>query len=124
MVGLQGCKPHTVFTHPEIDDGLMRDAIFRVSKHPQGFEQPERLLLDSLSDQLVLDGIAGGGGSRGDLDFAVDGGEVVVDGAGTDEELVGDLRVGESLGEEAQDFDFAGGQAGRRGGCWFREWSR
>src|SRR5207248_10000943 len=30
----------TRLTHPEMNDGLMRDATFRVSKHPQGIEQP------------------------------------------------------------------------------------
>ncbi len=102
-----------MYTHPEmIDDGLMRDVTFHVSKHPQGFEQLREVVRsDSESDQLVLDGIAGGGAAGGDLDFAVDRGQVVVDGAGADDELVGDLRVSEALGEEAQDFDFAGGQA-------------
>ena len=51
----------------------MRDATFRVSKHPQGFEQPGEAG-DSQSDQLVLDGIAGGGAAGGDMDFVVDGG--------------------------------------------------
>jgi hypothetical protein len=71
----------------------------------------ERLGSDSQSDQLVLDGIAGGGAAGGDLDFAVDGGEVVVDGARADDELVGDLRIGQSLCQKAQHINLAGSQA-------------
>ena len=54
--------------------------------------------------------VAGSGSARGDLDFPVDGGEVVIDGAGADDELVGDLHVSQTLSEETEDFDFAGGE--------------
>ena len=45
------------------------------------------------SDKLMLDRVAGGSAARGDLDFPIDRGQVVVDGTGTDDELVGDLRI-------------------------------
>ena len=47
--------------------------------------------------ELMVDGVAGGGAAGGNLDFAIDGGEVVVDGARTDYQLFGDLYIGQSL---------------------------
>ncbi len=47
----------------------------------------------------MLNSKASGGTSRGDSELAVDRGQVPVDGAGTDNELFGDLSVGESRGE-------------------------
>ncbi len=44
----------------------------------------------------MLDGIPCSGGSGGDLDFVVDGGEVAVDGAGADRELIS-LEAGHFL---------------------------
>ncbi len=43
---------------------------------------------------MMLDHIATGGIARGDSEFAVDGGQVPVDGAGTDDELLGYLGIG------------------------------
>ena len=74
------------------------------------------------SDQVMLDGVAGGSDSGRDLDFAIDGSQVVVDGARADDESFGDLRVGEPLGQEVQDFDFTGGQATGISGCWPGWW--
>jgi len=45
---------------------------------------------------VLLDGEAGGGTKRGDLELAVDRGQVVVDGAEADDQLFGDLDVGQS----------------------------
>ena len=50
--------------------------------------------------QLVLDGVASSSTARRDSDLAIDGLEVRVDGAGTDDELVGDLGVGHSLSQQ------------------------
>ena len=44
--------------------------------------------------------------------LAVDGADVALDGARAEDQAVGDLGVGEAGGEEAEDFDFAGGQLG------------
>src|SRR6266567_3292860 len=49
--------------------------------------------------------------ARGDPDFAIDRGQVPVDGTRTDDELFGYLGVGEPLGHQAQHFDFTCGQA-------------
>ncbi len=76
----------------------------------QGRNSPERTTSTSkASDQVVLDGVAGSSGSRGDLDFAIDRGQVVVDSARADHEAFGDLGIGQSLCQQAQDFDFTGG---------------
>ena len=66
--------------------------------------------------QMMLDGVAGRRGSRGDPELAVDRGQVPVDGARTDDQLFGDLGVGEPLGDETQHFDFTCGQARGIGG--------
>ncbi len=62
---------------------------------------------------MLLNGVAGGGGSRGDAELAVNGGQVPVDGAWTDDELLGYLGIGEPLGHQAQYLDLAGRQS-----CW------
>ena len=41
------------------------------------------------------------------FELGVDRGEVRADGAGTDEESFGDLGIGQPLGNEAQDLEFA-----------------
>jgi hypothetical protein len=63
----------------------------------KALKNEEKFLTDLDSDQMVLDGITGSGGSRGDLDFVVDRREVSVDGAVADRELISDVRVAESL---------------------------
>ncbi len=54
--------------------------------------------------------VVGSGRACGDLDFSVDRGEVVIDSAGADDELICDLRVSQALSEETEDFDFAGSE--------------
>ena len=46
------------------------------------------------SDQVMLDSVASNGAARGNLELAVDRGQVPVDGARTDDELFGYLCVG------------------------------
>jgi hypothetical protein len=60
--------------------------------------------------QILLHGVASGRTARGDLNFPIDGFQVGVDGAGTDHQVFSYLRVGESLSDQAQHFDFAGRQ--------------
>jgi len=62
---------------------------------------------------VLLNRIAGGGTARGDAELAVDGGQVEVDGARADDELLSHLGVGEPLGHEPKHFDLTGGQVGR-----------
>ena len=52
-------------------------------------------------EQVALQGRAGGGGARGDAELAVDGRDVVVDGARADHQLCSDLRIAPALGEQA-----------------------
>ena len=47
----------------------------------------------------MLESVACSGTAGEDLDFAIDGGQVIVDGARADDEMFGDLPVGESLGK-------------------------
>ncbi len=65
---------------------------------------------------MVFKCIAGSGSARGDLDFPVDGGEVVIDRARADDEVSSDLRISQALSEETEDFDFVGGQTVGIGG--------
>src|SRR6266566_9206291 len=66
--------------------------------------------------QVVLESVAGGGASRGHLKFAIDRGQVPVNGTRADDELLGNLSVGESLCDETQYFHLTGGQSCRVGG--------
>ena len=68
----------------------------------------------------MVDGVAGGGAAGGNLDFAIDRGEVVVDSARANHQFLGDLCISPALGQQAQHFDFTGGQAVGIGGCWLR----
>lgn len=70
------------------------------------------------SGEVVLNGIAGGSNSRGDLDFAVDRSQVVVDGARADNKEFGNLGIGQSLCQEAQHFNFTGSQPIGISSCW------
>ena len=63
------------------------------------------------SDQVVLDRIAGRGTARGHLNLAIDRGQVVVDRAGTDNQMLGDLRICESLCQQAQHLDLPSRQS-------------
>ena len=51
-------------------------------------------------EQVLLNGVAGGSRSRGDAELAVNGGQVEVDGASADDEVFGNLGVGEALSYE------------------------
>ena len=62
------------------------------------------------SDQMSLDGIARGCGSGGDLQFAVDRSQMVIDRSRADDEAFGDLRVRQSLCHQTQDLDLPGGE--------------
>ena len=77
------------------------------------YQRIRRKKSNSGLDQVVLNGVAGGGGSRGDAELAVNGGQVPVDGAGTDDELFGYLSIGEPLGHETEHFHLTRGQASR-----------
>jgi len=55
------------------------------------------LRLPTNLDQAVFHRVAGSGSARRDLELAVDGGEVIVDGALADDELLSDVHIGESL---------------------------
>ena len=50
------------------------------------------------SDEALLECITGGGSSGGDLDLAVDRGEVMVDSTRADYQLPGNLCIGPALG--------------------------
>ena len=52
-------------------------------------------------DEFLSDGVAGGGTARGDPDLAVDRGDMRIDGARADHQVLGDLRVGPALGQQA-----------------------
>src|SRR5258708_8545290 len=61
----------------------------------------------------MLDGVAGGGTARGDPELAVNRGEVKVDRARTDDELLGYLGIGQPLCHQAQYLDLTRRQATR-----------
>src|SRR4051794_13738257 len=65
------------------------------------------------SDDAEGAGAAGGLGARVHVELAEDVGEVGRDRLLSDEQPLGDLAVGQPLGEEAQDLGLARGQAGR-----------
>ena len=64
----------------------------------------------------MLNGVASGRIMRGDLDFATDQGQVGVDGAQTDDEMLSNLCVGPSLRKPPQYLYCTGSQVIRRGG--------
>lgn len=53
-------------------------------------------------EQAALQGEAGRGGARCHPQLAIERGDMMVDGAQTDHQLVRDLRVGQALGEQTQ----------------------
>ena len=67
-------------------------------------------------EQVVLQGIAGGRGTRGDGQLAKEGGGMAVDGAGTDHQVRGNLGIGPALGKPPQHLHLAGRQSRRKGG--------
>ena len=58
---------------------------------------------------------AAGGGAGGDVEFGVDRCQMPADGAGAEEEALGDLGIGQAGRDEAEHLDLAGGEAGRIG---------
>src|SRR5260370_38003549 len=84
-------------------------------------------------DQLVVNGIAGGRTARRDPELTVDRGQMPVDGARADDEMFGDLSIGQALCHQAQHLLLTRGQASRicrwsrqrpcRGRCGYRGWS-
>ena len=50
----------------------------------------------------MLDGVASGSAARGNLDFAVDRGQVGIDRTGTDDQASGDLLICQSLSQQLQ----------------------
>ena len=71
-------------------------------------------------EQVLLNGVAGGGTARGDAELVVDGGEMPVDGARSDAEVLGDLGVGEALSNKTEHFDLAFGHANGIGRSFWR----
>ena len=66
----------------------------------------------------MLHRVAGGGGPGGNLDFTVDRGQVIIDRVRSDDQLLGDVRIRESLRNKTQHFDLASGQPIGIGRCW------
>ena len=79
-----------------------------------------------LLEQVVLGGKVSGGDSRGDAKLAIERGDMMVDGTGTDHKVLGDLRVSPALSEQAQDLHLPHCQAIGRGdrlvGCLTHWW--
>src|SRR5262249_24334445 len=72
-------------------------------------------------EQMVLEGIAGGRGSRGDAQLAIQRGGMAVAGARTDHQVLGNLGVGPALGYQTQHLYLAIRQSrggGRRSSRW------
>ncbi len=57
---------------------------------------------------MVFDGVAGGGGSGGDADFAVNRGQVRIDRARTDDQAFSYLLIRQAFCYNAQHFHLAG----------------
>src|SRR5437868_3613523 len=83
-----------------------------MSRLPASGVDPRRALLE----QVVLQSIAGGSGARGDAQLAIEGGGMVVDGAGTEHQVSGNLGIRQALGYQAQHLHLAGRQSRGRGG--------
>ncbi len=68
-------------------------------------------------DEMVFEGKEGRGVARGDPQFAIDGAQVRIDSAWTDDQDVGDLGIAESSHHQPQHFHLSLGQVARsRGG--------
>ena len=65
----------------------------------------------ALSHQMMFNSVASGRTARRNLELAVDGREVPVDGAQTDDQLFSYLRITQPLCHQTQYFDLACGQA-------------
>src|SRR5215203_990031 len=78
-------------------------------------EFPMNLWLNVQKDQAPLDRFSCGRGPGRHPELAVDGAQVMPDGAGAEVEPLGDLGVGEALGHELEHFDLPGAEVRRIG---------
>ena len=62
------------------------------------------------SDELVFDGVAGGGDSRVDLNLVEDGAHMSLHGAWTDHQMLSHCPIAQAEGDQAQHFHFPCGQ--------------
>ena len=62
------------------------------------------------SDELVFDGVAGGGGSRVDLNLVEDGAHMSLHGAWTDYQTLSHCSITQAKSDQAQHFHFPCGQ--------------
>src|SRR5258708_371900 len=113
--------------HPERSAGSLRPArqtLRRAQGDRPSLHVHEWMVRSGGLAQVLFERIACGSTTRGDLDFPIDRLQVGVDRARTDDELCGDLGVGQSLSQQAQHLHFAHRQPIRIGGWRFRWWSR
>src|SRR5215470_6269369 len=68
------------------------------------------------SDEVVLNRIARGSGSRSDPQLVEDGGDMRADCRQAHYQPLGDLRIGQPFGQQAQDLTFSPGQESLSGG--------
>src|SRR6266849_4194397 len=72
---------------------------------------------------MVLHGVARGGTAGGHPELAINRGQVGVDGAGTDDQALSHLLIGQSLCHYLQHLDLPGRQSGGRGAGFGRAWN-
>jgi RNA polymerase sigma factor (sigma-70 family) len=71
-----------------------------------------RLAAQLGSGDVLFDRKPRGGGSRADADLAIDGAQMSVDGAVTQEELPGDLAIGQAMRNQAKNHDLSFAEPG------------
>src|SRR5258708_4634506 len=69
----------------------------------------------AVSHQVVFDGVAGGSGSRGDPQLAVDRAHMEIDGGHADDELLSYLGAGQAVCEQTQHVPLTRRQSFKRG---------
>jgi hypothetical protein len=74
-------------------------------------------------DEAGFVGKDDGLGAVVEVEFGVDSGGMGLDGGVADVEVVGDVGVREAAGDEVEDFEFAWGEVGERGGGFARAWA-
>ena len=67
-------------------------------------------------DEVLFEGNQGRGMARGDAEFAIDGAQVGIDGAWTDDQRISNLSIGESLCDQPQHLHLPLGQVVGKGG--------
>src|SRR5215467_5297736 len=70
---------------------------------------------ETILEQATLQGVTGGSGSRRDIEFAIEGGGVMIYGAGTNHQVHGNLYIGPALCQQAQYLHLTCSQAVRVG---------